>query len=53
MKYIYLDESGDLWFDFENKSPSKFFTITVVLVKDLESNKAIRKEIEVVLKRKT
>ncbi len=26
MIYIYLDESGDLWFDFENKKPSEFFT---------------------------
>lgn len=52
MKYIYLDESGDLWFDFENKSPSKYFTITIVLVKDLQSNKQIKKEIETVLKRK-
>lgn len=52
MKYIYLDESGDLWFDFENKSPSKYFTITIVLVKDLKSNKQIKKEIETVLKRK-
>ncbi|MDD2907548.1 MAG: DUF3800 domain-containing protein [Candidatus Gracilibacteria bacterium] len=52
MKYIYLDESGDLGFDFENKKPSDFFTITIILVKDIESNKALKKEIEVVLKRK-
>ncbi len=24
---LYLDESGDLGFDFVNKKPSKFFTI--------------------------
>ena len=32
MFYIYLDESGDLGFDFEAKKPSKFFTITLLLI---------------------
>lgn len=27
--YLYLDESGDLGFDFENKKPSRFFVITI------------------------
>jgi len=26
--YLYLDESGDLGFDFKNKKPSRFFVIT-------------------------
>ena len=28
---IYLDESGDLGFDFENKQPSRYFVITVLV----------------------
>lgn len=48
MVYVYLDESGDLWFDFENKNPSDFFTITVIIVRDLNSNRWLRKEIETV-----
>ncbi|MDR1997752.1 MAG: DUF3800 domain-containing protein [Candidatus Margulisbacteria bacterium] len=30
MWYLYLDESGDLGFDFKNKRPSKYFTITIL-----------------------
>ena len=52
MIYVYLDESWDLWFDFKNKKPSKYFTITLVVIKNITSNKAIKKEIEIVLKRK-
>ncbi len=33
MWYLYLDESGDLGFDFVNKKPSKFFTITILVIK--------------------
>jgi len=52
MIYVYLDESWDLWFDFENKRPSEFFTITVIVIKNISSNKGIKKEIETVIKRK-
>ena len=52
MIYIYLDESGDLGFNFENKKPSDFFTITVVVVRNIKSNKWIKKEIETTIKRK-
>ena len=52
MVYIYIDESWDLWFDFENKNPSKYFTLTLVVVKSIDSNKALKKEIETTLKRK-
>ncbi len=34
MIYLYLDESGDLGFDFVNKKPSKFFTVTILVIKD-------------------
>ena len=52
MIYVYLDESWDLWFDFENKSPSNFFTITIVIIKWIQTNKSLKKEIEIVIKRK-
>lgn len=29
--YIFLDESGDLGFDFNNKKPSKYFSITLLV----------------------
>ena len=52
MIYVYIDESWDLWFDFETKSPSKFFTLTLVIVRNINSNRLIKKEIETVIKRK-
>lgn len=32
MAYIFLDESGDLGFDFDKKKTSKFFVVTVLFV---------------------
>lgn len=32
MLYLFLDESGDLGFDFVNKRPSNHFTVTIVAV---------------------
>ena len=32
--YIFLDESGDLGFDFKNKLSSRFFSVTILLVKN-------------------
>ncbi len=36
MLYLYLDESGDLGFDFINKKPSSFFTICVLAIRGHE-----------------
>ena len=52
MVYLYLDESGDLGFDFINKKPSKFFTITVLAVKGQVNNRAIINAVKNTLKRK-
>lgn len=52
MLYLYLDESGDLGFDFVNKKPSRFFTICVLLIHGTESRKRIVKMIERTLRRK-
>lgn len=52
MWYLYLDESGDLGFDFVNKKPSKFFTITILATSSHEVDKALRKAVKKTLKRK-
>ncbi|OGS38121.1 MAG: hypothetical protein A2551_04215 [Elusimicrobia bacterium RIFOXYD2_FULL_34_30] len=52
MWYIYLDESGDLGFDFVNKKPSKYFTITVLTLKTIENNKKLSNAVEITLRRK-
>jgi DNA-directed RNA polymerase subunit F len=45
MLYLYLDESGDLGFDFFAKKPSKHFTVTVMLVRGMENRKKIAKAV--------
>ena len=52
MLYLYLDESGDLGFDFVNKKPSKYFTICILLIHGVEARKRIVKMIERTLRRK-
>jgi hypothetical protein len=42
MWYLYLDESGDLGFDFSRKRPSVFLTIAVLAIKDRETADCIR-----------
>ena len=49
---MYLDESGDLGFDFVNKKPSKFFTVCILVVKSPEGRKRIAKMVERTLRRK-
>lgn len=41
MWFLYLDESGDLGFDFVNKKPSKFFTITILAINGVDKNRAV------------
>lgn len=52
MWFLYLDESGDLGFDFVNKRPSNYFTITILAVSGLSRNRAIIKAATKTLKRK-
>lgn len=49
---IYLDESGDLGFDFENKKPSKFFVITLLALSEPKSVKVINKAVSKTLSNK-
>lgn len=52
MLYLYLDESGDLGFDFVNKKPSSFFTICVLAVKGRENDRALANSVRAVTRRK-
>lgn len=52
MWYLYLDESGDLGFDFVNKKPSKFFTVSVLALSSRHANRQLIKQVKTVLKRK-
>ena len=52
MLYLYLDESGDLGFDFVNKKPSKFFTITILVISGSDQNKKLLNAVDKTLKRK-
>lgn len=52
MWWLYLDESGDLGFDFITKKPSKFFTIAVLLVEGYEHNRALIKATQTTVRRK-
>ena len=52
MWYLYLDESGDLGFDFVNKKPSNFFTITILAVSCINNNRRILKAVKITLRRK-
>ena len=48
MSYIFLDESGDLGFDFRKKKTSRFFVITFIFTRD---KTALQKIVSEVLKR--
>lgn len=52
MWYLYLDESGDLGFDFVNKKPSKFFTVAILALRGQDNNRKISKAVKFVLRRK-
>ncbi|MBU1037063.1 DUF3800 domain-containing protein, partial [Patescibacteria group bacterium] len=52
MWYLYLDESGDLGFDFVNKKPSKFFTVAVLALRGVENNRKLIKAVKITLRRK-
>jgi len=52
MWFLYLDESGDLGFDFVNKKPSKYFVVSILAVKGQEDNLKIQNAIKKTLARK-
>jgi hypothetical protein len=52
MWYLYLDESGDLGFDFVNKKPSKYFTVGILALRGVNNNRKISKAVKMVIRRK-
>ncbi len=52
MWFLYLDESGDLGFDFVNKQPSKFFTVTILAVQGVDNNRKLINAVKKTIKRK-
>ncbi len=52
MLYLYLDESGDLGFDFITKKPSKYFTVAVLAIHGQENNQAFINAVKRTVKRK-
>lgn len=52
MWFLYLDESGDLGFDFVTKKPSIFFTIAVLVIKGQGCNRALINAVKHTIKRK-
>lgn len=50
--YLWLDESGDLGFDFQTKRPSHFFVITLLALPGLASVKAINNVVTKTLDKK-
>lgn len=52
MWYLYLDESGDLGFDFVNKKPSKFFTVTILALTGIKTNRELANAVKVVIRKK-
>lgn len=52
MWYLYLDESGDLGFDFVSKKPSKFFTVAILAVNGIENNRRLIKGVKTTMRRK-
>ncbi len=50
--FYYLDESGDLGFDFVNKRPSKFFTVCIVVIEGITTRKRIIKIVKRTLRKK-
>lgn len=52
MLFLYLDESGDLGFDFVNAKPSRYFTITILAVRGRESHRKLLRAVRKTLVRK-
>ncbi|OPY65607.1 MAG: hypothetical protein A4E57_03120 [Syntrophorhabdaceae bacterium PtaU1.Bin034] len=52
MLFLYLDESGDLGFDFVSKKPSKYFVVTVLAVHGHDDNRQIINGVKKTIRRK-
>jgi len=52
MWFLYLDESGDLGFDFVNKRPSKYFTIAILAIQGVDKDRQLINAVKKTLARK-
>lgn len=52
MLFLYLDESGDLGFDFVNKKPSSFFVVCILEIESQDENRLLSKCVKLILRRK-
>jgi hypothetical protein len=52
MLYLFLDESGDLGFDFVQKKPSEHFVVTILAIKGDENRKKLAKAVARTLRKK-
>lgn len=52
MLFLYLDESGDLGFDFFTKKPSKYITVAVMVVRGHENRRKMAKAVKRTLQNK-
>ena len=52
MWFLYLDESGDLGFDFFTRRPSHFFTVCILAVQGVEHNRRILSAVKKTIRRK-
>jgi hypothetical protein len=50
--YLYLDESGDLGFDWSKKGTSRYFTICILAVRTATRNKTLSNAVKKTLRRK-
>lgn len=51
MLYLFLDESGDLGFDFVQKHPSAYFVVTVMYIEGQENRKKVKFAVKRTLKK--
>lgn len=52
MWYLYLDESGDLGFDFFGKKPSRFFTVCILVIQGVDNNRRLLSAVKKTCRRK-
>lgn len=52
MLYLFLDESGDLGFDFVQKKPSEHFVVTILAIKGDDNRKKLAKAVSRTLRKK-
>lgn len=52
MWYLYLDESGDLGFDFFTRRPSRFFTVCILALQGMDNNRRLLSAVKKTCRRK-